>query len=291
MRRTPLRAALILTRPPNLVTSAADALAGFAASGALLGRALPLLALASVCLYGGGIVLNDVFDSALDARERPERPIPNGDISRRDASLLGIALLALGVGAALLVGPVSGLIAVAVALCAVLYDAWGKRQRPVGPLNMGLCRGLNLMLGVSAVPAMLSVRWPLALLPIAYIGAITAVSRGEVHGGKRVTGHFALALIVAMLVGLAGIGWPAPTRVVAQAPFLVFLAYRVLPPFWRAARRPEPAIIRLAIRAGVLSLIALDAALAAGYAGFWAGLGVIALLPVAGFLARKFAVT
>ena len=37
----------------------------------------------------------------------------------------------------------------------LLYDAWGKRQAPIAPLNMALCRALNLMLGVAAVPAAL----------------------------------------------------------------------------------------------------------------------------------------
>ena len=70
------------------------------------------------------------------------------------------------------------------AVLVVIYDAWGKRHAIVGPLNMGLCRGLNLVLGIAAVPSALAGHWPLALLSLVYVAAVTVVSRGEVHGGK-----------------------------------------------------------------------------------------------------------
>jgi 4-hydroxybenzoate polyprenyltransferase len=77
----------------------------------------------------------------------------------------------------------------------------------------------------------------------------------------------------------------------AMLPFLALLAWRVLPPFWRAYRDPQPNSLRHAIKAGVLSLIILDAAIAAGYAGPLYGIVVLALLLVAAGIARLFAVT
>ena len=82
-----LKAYLQLCRPANLPTAAADVLAGTAISGlfAVEGafqmadiEVLPflLLVMASVFLYAGGVVLNDVFDIEIDRVERPERPIP-----------------------------------------------------------------------------------------------------------------------------------------------------------------------------------------------------------------------
>ena len=44
-------------------------------------RAHGLVLLAMSLFYVGGMYLNDYFDRAIDARERPERPIPAGDIS------------------------------------------------------------------------------------------------------------------------------------------------------------------------------------------------------------------
>ncbi|MCH9001578.1 MAG: hypothetical protein IIC02_03310 [Planctomycetes bacterium] len=57
-----IRPYLELIRPPNLVTAAADPLTGFLlAGGSLHGydTIIPLVVV-SVCLYGAGVVLNDV---------------------------------------------------------------------------------------------------------------------------------------------------------------------------------------------------------------------------------------
>lgn len=280
---------LAMTRPANVVTALADVLAGAAAAGVVVG--LPGLLPATAALYAGGVVLNDVFDAALDAVERPERPIPDGRVSRTGAATLGGGLLVLGVLAAGSVSAVSMAVAAAVAGMVLLYDTWAKHRFFAGPLAMGSCRGLNLMLGVSAAPALLGSLWPLALVPIAYIAAITAISRGEVHGGGQRVGWLAVGLIGAVLIALTVLGWSGGRSGWAVLPFVALLARRVLPAFVTAARRPQPQLIGAAVRAGVLSLILLDAALAAAFAGPLHGLTVLALWPVSLILARLFAVT
>lgn len=294
-----LWAYLQLLRPANLTTSVADVLAGFAASGAALhldGWTAPPSALlwlvgATIGLYGGGVVFNDVFDADLDADERPERPLPSGRASRRGAALLGGALLLAGLLAAGQVsGPSAGLAAF-IALAALLYDAAAKDHPVLGPLNMGLCRGGNLLLGISAVPALLTELWFLALIPVLYIAAITAVSQGEVHGGTRRTGLGALGLVALVIGSLLLLGVRPGYALWAAVPFTLFFAAQVVPPFVRALRDPAPAPIQAAVKAGVLALIPLNAALAAGFAGWLYGLVVLLLLPFSIGLARLFAVT
>ena len=280
---------LTLTRRANVVTALADVLAGAAAAGTVAG--LPGLLLSTAALYAGGVVLNDVFDAALDTRERPERPIPAGRVTRAGAAAVGGGLLAVGVLAAGLVSAASLAVAAGIALTVLLYDAWAKHHPLAGPMAMGACRGLNLLLGVSAAPALLGQLWPLALIPIAYIAAITAVSRGEVHGGGRHTGWLAVGLIGAVLAALIALGLAGGEPAWAVLPFAALLAWRVLPPFVAAAQTPLPALIGTAVRAGVLSLILLDAALAAAFAGPLYGAVVLALWPVSLRLARLFAVT
>lgn len=304
--RLKLLAYLQLTRPANIITAVADILAGFAASGALVMlRSLPTtewwthplavslgwLILSTVGLYGGGIVFNDVFDAELDRVERPERPIPRGNASVRGASALATGLLAMGVLAAAQVSRLSALLALVVAGLAVLYNAWGKHQRLFGPLNMGLCRGGNLLLGVSAVPATVTSLWFLSLIPIVYIAAITMISRGEVHGSNRAAlwgGVGMYALVIGGLLALA-IGLSVSAEVVV--PFLLLLGFLIYPPLLRALRSNEPRLIGLAVKAGVLSLIVLDAALAATFGGWVYGLLVLMLLPLSRWLATRFAVT
>ena len=288
-RTSRLWAYATLMRPANVVTAMADVLAGAAAAGTADG--LPGLLLSTTALYAGGVVLNDVFDANLDAKERPERPIPSGRVSQREAAALGSALLALGVLLAGVVSLVSFLVAAAVAATVLLYDAWAKHHPLAGPLAMGACRGLNLLLGLSAAPALLGVLWPLTLIPVAYIASITAISRGEVHGGRQRTGWLAVGLVGLVLAVLTALGLWGSQPVWATLPFVALFAWRVLPPFVAAAQRPLPALIGTAVRAGVLSLIVLDAALAAAFAGPLYGAVVLALWPVSLRLARLFAVT
>ncbi|HAZ43802.1 MAG TPA: polyprenyltransferase, partial [Cyanobacteria bacterium UBA11371] len=141
-------------RPANIVTAWADILIGFAAAGAVVNlnqvlenQAIAWLLLATTGLYGGGVVFNDVFDAELDAKERPERPIPSGRISRQNAIKLGGLLLVIGVVAALQVSLLSGTLAASVALAALLYDSLSKHHPIFGPINMGICRGGNLLIG------------------------------------------------------------------------------------------------------------------------------------------------
>jgi 4-hydroxybenzoate polyprenyltransferase len=285
------RGYLELVRPANVATALADVLAGYAVAGFGNPRGLGWLLLSTACLYAGGVVLNDVFDRDIDRTERPERPIPSGRVPVTAAAGLGLGLLGLGVITASLATAVSGVVAAATAGCVLVYDGWGKRQELLGPVNMGMCRGLNLLLGVSAAPAVLTEAWPLSLLPLVYITAVTAVSRGEVHSGRRGIAAFALislSLVLAALLALAlsrgGGSW-------AGVAFTGMLAWRVLPAFWGAYRTPEPGPIRHAIRTGVLSLVLLDAVIGATYGGAAYSLVIVATGLVASSLARLFAVT
>jgi len=139
-----IRPYLTLMRPANLVTAVADILAGAsvaaAVTGSLDGNA-GWLALATVGLYGGGVVFNDVFDVDLDRIERPERALPSGQVSLSSAVTLGGMLLLVGVLLSSLVSSDSGAIALAVAVLALVYDARAKHHPLFGPLVMGMCRG------------------------------------------------------------------------------------------------------------------------------------------------------
>ncbi len=285
------RGYLELVRPANVATALADVLAGYAVAGLGNHTALGWLLVSTACLYGGGVVLNDVFDRDIDRTERPERPIPSGRVPVRVASILGGGLLALGVLAGSLATAAAGLVAAATAASVLLYDAWGKRQGLLGPVNMGMCRGLNLLLGIAAAPPVLAEAWPLALLPLVYIAAVTAVSRGEVHGGRRGIAAFALISLSAVLAALLALALRHGGGSWAGVGFTALLAWRVLPAFWSAYHTPEPGPIRRATRTGVLSLVLLDAVIGATYGGALYSLAIVATGLMAWSLARLFAVT
>jgi 4-hydroxybenzoate polyprenyltransferase len=285
-----IRGYVQLLRPANVATALADVLAGYALAGLNNPRALPWLLIATACLYGGGVVLNDFFDRDVDRVERPERPIPSGRVSASGAAAVGTVLLAAGAICASMATRAGALIALAIAAAVVFYDVLGKRSAVVAPVNMGLCRALNLLLGVAAVPAALDYQWPVALIPLAYIAGVTALSRGEVHGGRRRTAAFALVFLSAGLAGLAAVVFRSEYPVVAGALFLL-LVWRVFPPFVEAGRVPEPGRIRRAVKRGVLSLMLVNAVIGTAYAGPAYGAIIVATALAAGWLARMFPVT
>lgn len=296
-----LRASLELIRPANVLTAFADILAGYAAAGGIIlltdsglsvfPSGLVWLLVSTFGLYAGGVVFNDVFDAELDAEERPERAIPSGRISIRTASILGAVLLAGGITSAFQVNEISGILAIGIAICALLYDYRAKHSVFWGPLFMGFCRAGNLMLGVSIIPVLIPQLWILALFPLIYIGSITLVSQGEVHGGSKAYGFTALGWVFTVIVGLGFLALLPTYQLLPALPFILLLAGIVLPSFTRAARSPEPKLIKKAVKRGVLSLILLNSALVAGFAGIWTGLAVLLLLPLSFLLSKAFSVT
>jgi 4-hydroxybenzoate polyprenyltransferase len=290
-RKSVFLALLRLMRPANIITAYADILAGYAAAGATDRLNLVLLLIATTGLYGGGVVLNDVFDAKLDTVERPERPIPSGVVRAAPAGIFGGFLLACGILAAWLCSPLSGAVALATAASALIYDSVGKHDPFFGPLNMGLCRGLNLLLGLTAVAEAPLMHWPVALITLCYIAGITSLSRGEVRGGTRTAASLSAGWLAGSLIALAMVVSSEGRKVEFALPFFALLLYRIAGPFWRAFRTLNALEIRAAIKAGILSLIVLDASIAAIFAGPWYGAAVLLLYVPAMLLAKLFAVT
>jgi 4-hydroxybenzoate polyprenyltransferase len=287
---------LRMMRPANIVTSVADILAGIAISGILSsGFVTPwisilLLAASTACLYGGGIVFNDVFDAELDKIERPERAIPSGLISLQNAATFGSLLLSGGIVLAALNSFTSGILALLVAVFALLYNKFGKHHFFFGPLNMGLCRGFNLLLGLSIVPAMLYSHYYLAIIPVVYIFSITMTSRGEVHGGHTKNLYIAASLYAIVILAIAYFAF-VNDRLLWSLLFLVPFTFMIFKPLLKAINQPIGKNIGAAVKAGVISLILMDAAWAVTFDALILAFVIAALLPLSLWLSKLFAVT
>jgi hypothetical protein len=292
------RAYLELVRVPNLFTAGGDIVAGYlvASGGAAGWPSLLALVAASVCLYAGGVVLNDYFDRDVDAVERPERPIPSGRVAPGEVLRFGLGLLGLGCALALGAGATSAVVALVLAGCILLYDARGKRIPYVGGVNMGACRFLNVLLGASGAAAANADGWLPAALPVAaivlvYISAVTVLSTGEVWGGNRTVSGGVFAALVAVVGAVLWLGVGGRLHDWAYLPFLGLFAAATLSVVGRVVREPSAPNIRRAIKTCVLSLLLLDAAIVAGVAGLLAGVLVALLIVPSLYVARLIAVT
>jgi len=301
-RRLRLRSCLELVRLPNLFTAMADV-----AMGVLFVRAdmlpqggwvLGLLMAASCLLYAAGVVLNDVFDFEVDKTQRPERPLPSGRIALGTARRLGWGLLFSGVAlagaAALLADNLRpGVVAVLLAGCTVLYDAWLKRT-PLGPLAMGACRLLNVLLGMSAAAGPLGAEhWLVGGGIGVYVAGLTWFARNEAAESSR--RQLALAAVV-MAAGIALLAWlPSWSEdlvpLIQQQPQRWHLLMLVLGALvvWRCLRaliEPSPGQVQTAVTQGIFSLVMLDAFVSFAVRGMFPALMIMLLLLPAIFLTQ-----
>lgn len=289
---------LQLIRPANLITSATDIIAG-ATIATLFVSSSPaenapigiiLLILASMLLYGGGIAFNDVLDHKLDRIERPERPIPRGSISVKKAAIFAGILMGLGITLAFYHHLTSGMIAFSIALLSLVYNQWSKKHSFAGPLNMGVLRGLNLLLGLSFIPNIFFLHFEIAIIPVVYIFAITMVSRGEVHGSSRKPLLLALFLFLLSDIGILFFASNYGNIWFPLLFTIIHLIY-ILPPLFKAIREPTSGHIRQTVMHGILGIILLD--------GIWVSMTeywlfafiLLLLLPFSQKLGRYFSVT
>jgi 4-hydroxybenzoate polyprenyltransferase len=292
-----------LVRLPNVFTAVADVVAGFLFTHPRLapgdGWRLLVLVAASSCLYLAGMALNDLFDRAIDAQERPNRPVPSGRISPGAAGRLGWTLLIFGLGLAwgatgLGHGDLRpGLVGTVLAGCIVLYDGYLKRT-PLGPLGMGACRLLNVLLGMSLIAGpWQGAHWLVAGALGLYITGVTWFARTEATESRPL--HLLLALVV-LLGGVAMLEWvPERTEhtiaLLRQQPFrwtllIAFLGLIIGLRCFRAVVDPTPRRVQQAVRQALLSLVVLDASVAFVVWGIPGAVAVMVLLIPAVFLGQ-----
>lgn len=200
-----LRDALLLGRVSNLPTVWSNMLAGMVLAGGMLAPgSLVLAGVAFTLFYLGGMYLNDAFDADIDARERPERPIPSGRVSRSTVYVAGYAMLFVGLA---LLGWLAytgglGLLAlwagVGLAVAIVAYDA-NHKANPLSPLIMGLCRMLVYVAAGALVAAELGASlWLGAGACLAWLIGLTYVAKQENLG--QVKNMWPLAFLLAPVI-------------------------------------------------------------------------------------------
>jgi hypothetical protein len=269
-----LATALRLGRVSNLPTVTSNVLAAIALAGVGASTATVVLACAAMSMmYVAGMFLNDAFDRDLDRVERPERPIPSGEIDAASVFAAGFALLVGGVLVVAFAAVVTGAglrpIASAIALAAliVFYDAYHK-QNPWSPMVMGLCRAAVYTTAALLVRDNLCSEVLVgAALLLAYLVGLTFVARQENLS------TFATAWPLAFLAAPFVLAPPSGSLAIA---IYVAFALNVLRALDRLRRRE----IRTAVIALIAGISLYDALVCANN-----GCTILALAAVAAFTA------
>jgi 4-hydroxybenzoate polyprenyltransferase len=291
---------LQLLRAPNLFTVPGDPLAGFlvacglARNQAVLDDRVVYAVFASLCLYAAGLIMNDIFDIAEDRRDRPHRPLASGTISLQSAWIVGVILSGAGILLMTIVADRAGLLASSLLLgCIGLYNGFMKRIPVLGAINMGMCRGLSLLLGAVAFSNSLEVPQFVilcALILAAYVAAVTHLARYEMRESSPAIARIlpALVLLSAFLLFSVGHGSMFYRRATMLLAISLILTAAEIGRLFRKEPPPLPPVIGALIRV----LLAIQASFCLVFSGtndaVFTAIALLLCMPIARIVGQKF---
>ncbi|GAF93442.1 unnamed protein product, partial [marine sediment metagenome] len=104
-------------------------------------------------LAGSGNVINDYYDVEIDKINRPERPIPRGSITLKQAKIIWITTALVGIVIAILhsflfnIGYLNIIMVIFMVFIGWLYAAWGKKSGFIGNIIVSISFSIGLIYG------------------------------------------------------------------------------------------------------------------------------------------------
>jgi hypothetical protein len=270
--RAPLLVATLLKlgRVSNLPTVWTNVLAGAVLSGGdWRNWRLGLMLAAMSSFYVGGMYLNDYFDRAIDGRERPERPIPSGQISAHAVAAIGFCLVGAGAVATATMGPAAAAMAALLAVSIVAYDLHHKANR-FAPVVMGACRALVYGATATALSGGVTIFVAVAAVAIAaFVAGLTYAARQE--SLDKIGNLWPLALLAAPMLVAIGVFRQGPGAMAVYLLLAVWIAAAV----YLLARRPVAGSVSRAVGWLIAGISLCDAAILASTGAIMPALAAI----------------
>ncbi len=100
-----------------------------------------------------GMVINDIYDLEIDKINRPERPIPSGRITIKQAKIIFLTTYGIGVGLAIFhsfffnIGFLNIILAVFFGFIGWVYAKWGKKSGFLGNIIVSISFSIGLIYG------------------------------------------------------------------------------------------------------------------------------------------------
>lgn len=298
-----------LVRLPNLFSAASNILPGYCIIVATIPSSfsntnvlhLAGLMVTSSLLYMAGIVFNDYFDIEIDKKERPTRPLPSGNVSKRKALTIAISSMIAANIISLVISWMSFVFAVILTAIIIAYDSRLKHKTFTGPISMSFARFVNVILGASpAFPVLILSRESITMLLFIatmlflYIFSISILSKKEVRSkATRLNIIFPFAIVFVVITSIAIIGLIGIFQTVSFVNLALFSVVMIITflPILRGQASLTPVDIRNTIRNMIISIIILDSVFVSGVIGLQYGLATLLLIIPSILLARKFYTT
>lgn len=300
MKNVSIKDYLVLVRLPNLFTLPSNILVGMATVSSLAFTLTSftqflLLVTISVLLYCVGIVLNDLYDFDIDKKERPNRPLPSGKISRRSAIVLVAIFSTLALILSLQVS-FSTLVISSILFSVIFgYDKYLKNTH-AGPFTIASARVMNILLGTSvslrsvdSYSQIVTLTFIL-IITFVYVSLIGFISRYEVHGFSDNTKLLLPPAIVATVISSIILFTLMGFFKLESLIILSLFSFIMIISFSRIYRRDSGRTQQI-VRNMILSIIVLDSTFLTGIIGIELGLVVLTLMAPLLVLANKMYMT
>jgi 4-hydroxybenzoate polyprenyltransferase len=298
MKNFNFRDYLILVRLPNLFTLPSNVLVGFVIVSTLSKIAFVqvlFVVTISIIIYCVGIILNDYFDFTIDKKERPNRPLPSGKISRKIAIILAFVFSILALILSFIVSMQT--LAISSILLAVIfgYDKYLK-QTSVGPYTIATARVMNILLGVSVNINNIGNYSQIVILTFVlsmtfvYVSLIGFLSRYEIYGFSNNLKLFlfptVLGVIITSIILFSYAGFFRYDSLIILALFSFIMGLS----FYEISKKDSLGIQKI-IQNMILSIIILDSTFLSGIRGIELGLIVLTLLAPLLLISKKMYMT
>lgn len=300
MKNVSIKDYLVLVRLPNLFTLPSNILVGMATVSSLAFTLTSftqflLLVTISVLLYCVGIVLNDLYDFDIDKKERPNRPLPSGKISRRSAIVLVAIFSTIALILSLQVS-FSTLVISSILFSVIFgYDKYLKNTH-AGPFTIASARVMNILLGTSvslrsvdSYSQIVTLTFVL-IITFVYVSLIGFISRYEVHGfsdnTKLLLPQAIVATVISSIILFSLMGFFKLESLI----ILSLFSFIMIISFSRIYRRDSGRTQQI-VRNMILSIIVLDSTFLTGIIGIELGLVVLTLMAPLLVLANKMYMT
>jgi geranylgeranylglycerol-phosphate geranylgeranyltransferase len=186
-----LRGLLDLTRPVNTAAAALGAPVGYLIATGTLTSAVLFLVAGAGLITAAGNTINDYCDVDIDRINRPDRPIPSGRVTPRNAISLAVLLFLAGILVCIPAGPLCIAIALANSLILILYAAWLKRVPLAGNLAVAYLSGSLFVFG----GALAGMEGAARTLPLFLITFLAMMAREILKGAEDLEGDRAFGVV------------------------------------------------------------------------------------------------
>ncbi len=149
MLKTKIAGVFHLIRPINSLMMGLAVIIGviIASTGELSYGLLVIGFSVAFTITGGTMAFNDYYDVKADEINEPQRPIPSGILSSRDALITAFIMVTIGIILSALINFYAFMIAISASILMIYYNSKGKKTGFLGNIVVSICVAIPFIFG------------------------------------------------------------------------------------------------------------------------------------------------